>query len=275
MTSTDKYWVPRISIVTVCRNSEATIERTFRSLLDQTWSNFEYVVIDGKSVDGTVRIIEKYLPIFREKNIPLSYLSEDDDGIYDAMNKGIALCHGDFIGILNSDDYYDVNALHHVEEAAINKPDVDIIYGFLRQVKKGKELVIHRYNYDYILSDLGSGVFSAAQHPACFVKRSVYETIGAYDTSFSIAADYDFLLRAKRKNMRFVPLDHIMTTFSLDGFSMQVSTCVLLEERYRAQYRNGLLTEGEYREKQRELRYLRYRQSGRRLLMRVSRMMGR
>lgn len=266
MMSSDENWVPRISVVTVCLNSEATIERTINSVLAQAWKPFEYIVIDGKSVDGTVQIIENYLPIFSENRIRFSYLSEEDNGIYDAMNKGIAFCHGDFIGILNSDDFYDVNALLHVAEAATNIPEADIIYGFLRQFRMENVLVIYRFNYDYILTDLKSGIFSAAQHPACFVKRSVYETIGAYDTSFSIAADYDFLLRAKRNNLRFVPLDHIIANFSLDGASIQAPTSVLLEERYRAQYRNGLLTEGEYRKKQREVKYLRFRQSGRHLL---------
>ena len=102
------------SIVTVCYNSEKTIETTIKSILNQTCQDYEYWIIDGKSTDRTVQIIQQYEPLFQGK---LKWISEKDQGIYDAMNKGIAHSSGEIIGILNSDDYYEDDALEKIAKA--------------------------------------------------------------------------------------------------------------------------------------------------------------
>lgn len=101
----------KVSIITVCRNSENTIRDTINSILAQTYHNLEYIIIDGKSSDQTVDIITEYEQIFSERHIDYIYLSEPDHGMYDAMNKGICMAHGELVGIINSDDWYESGAV--------------------------------------------------------------------------------------------------------------------------------------------------------------------
>ena len=101
----------KVSIITACFNSEKTIKTTIESVLHQTYSNIEYIIIDGKSSDSTIEIVKEYMPLFRGR---LRYISEKDNGIYDAMNKGIRLSKGDVIGIINSDDFYELDAVENI-----------------------------------------------------------------------------------------------------------------------------------------------------------------
>ena len=117
----------RISIITVCYNSEKTIERTIQSVLGQTIEDLEYILVDGGSKDGTLDIIKKYENEFIDKGWSYRYLSEKDNGMYDAMNKGIHLSTGDLIGILNSDDWYEKEALSTVIKEYNITPDADIL----------------------------------------------------------------------------------------------------------------------------------------------------
>ena len=245
---------PRISIITVCRNSSVTIAQTFESVLSQQFNDMEYIIIDGASTDGTLEIIHRYHDRFDQQGILVKVVSEPDQGIYDAMNKGISLCCGDLIGILNSDDQYEPDALNKIHQAACAHPKIGIFYGFLRLVFCGQELSIYRYNYDLILSDLSAEIQSAAQHPTCFVRCGVYEKIGLFNSSYRLAADYDFLLRAKRLEVRFLALDIVITTFNSGGASYTTPLQVKFEERYRAQFVNNLIDEREYKAQLRKLR---------------------
>lgn len=249
---------PFFSIITACLNSAATIDRCLRSLYDQSFRRFEIIIIDGNSSDGTIDIIKTYTEKFSEIGIKVTLKSEPDNGIYDALNKGVSLCNGAVIGILNSDDYYEPGTLQLIYNSFTENDHAEIVYGLLRQWMNGQELVVRRYNYDYILSSLESGIESAAQHPACFVKKSVYEKIGLFDITFSVAADYDFLLRAKRAGTVFLPIDTIVSNFFLGGSSSKTSLPDRLEQRYRAQYKNGLLNDNEYRLKKRYLARVRF-----------------
>ena len=105
---------PLISIITVCFNSSKTIRQTIESVLNQTYTNIEYILVDGKSTDNTVAIIEEYAPQFTAKGIVYRWVSEPDAGIYDAMNKGIKLATGEWIGIINSDDWYELDACENM-----------------------------------------------------------------------------------------------------------------------------------------------------------------
>jgi len=245
---------PVVSIVTVCRNSATTIARTFQSLLNQSFVGMESIVIDGASSDHTMEIVNDYRKRFQAKGITMSVVSEPDDGIYDAMNKGIKRCRAELIGILNSDDQYEPEVVEKMYNAACKNPDVGIVYGFLRLMQDGRELNTYRYNYDYILSDLSAGVQSAAQHPTCFVRSKVYDIIGTFDPSYRMAADYDFLLRAKSRGVEFLALDEIITTFPLGGVSTTTPEKIRHEERYRAQFANGLIDNSFYQKKLRQLR---------------------
>jgi len=256
---------PLVSIITVCWNSAQTIRRAFDSVLQQEYPHIDYVVVDGASSDDTVEIIKSYETKFLSKGVRFRWVSEPDEGIYDAMNKGIALCRGDIIGTLNSDDFYEPNAVQCIADAYAAHPEAGIFYGFLRVLRDGKEFWTYRYKYESYLLNLKSGIYSAAQHPTCFVRHEVYDQIGVFDTQFPVAADYDFLIRAMQGGIKFFPLDVVLSNFSSGGVSDQMSDFERHKQRYEIWYKNGLISEDEYQKKRGQLRYQRYKELKRRL----------
>ena len=175
-----------ISVITVCFNSEKTIERTLKSMLGQTYSNYEYLIIDGKSTDHTLEILQKYEPLFGGK---MKIYSEPDKGIYDAMNKGIQKASGELIGIVNSDDYYETDALEimAIEFEKIVNPYA-VLYGFQRNFEGEKEIKTFLYHHDYLKQQM-------ITHPTCFVTPKVYQDMGLFDLDYKSSADYEFMLR--------------------------------------------------------------------------------
>ena len=125
----------KVSIITVCYNSDKTVRRTFESVLHQSYTEFEYIVVDGLSTDRTVEIIKEYEPLFQGR---MCWISEKDNGIYDAMNKGIRMAQGELIGIINSDDYYELNAVECMVNA-MTEEKYQILYGAMRTWKDGEE----------------------------------------------------------------------------------------------------------------------------------------
>ena len=173
-----------VSIVTTCYNSEKTIEKTIKSVLNQTYKNIEYIIIDGKSTDDTLNIIKKYEPDFEGR---IRVISEKDSGIYDAMNKGIALASGELVGIVNSDDYYEQDAVENVvKNFGIEK--YQIIYGLLRCIKNGEEVSVVLYNHNFLHQQM-------IPHPTCFITKKAYEDLGMYDCKYKSCADYELMLR--------------------------------------------------------------------------------
>jgi len=183
----------KISIITVVRNSKGTIKDAIESVLNQTYKNIEYIIVDGGSTDGTVEIIKEY------GNKIDKFISEPDDGIYDAMNKGIRLATGDIIGILNSDDvYFDNKVLEKVVEK-FKETNVDSLYGDLYYVRESDLNTIVRY---WKCSEFVRGSFSKGwhpPHPAFFVKRHIYEKYGYFDLSMKVSADFELMLRFLEK----------------------------------------------------------------------------
>ncbi len=184
----------KISIITVVYNNERTIKEAIISVLKQTYSDIEYVVIDGNSIDKTVQIINEY-------SDQLGYfISEKDKGIYDAMNKGIKASTGDVIGILNSDDLYrDTSVIETVMNEFIENPTLDIVYGDLVYVKNNNVDKVVRYwkSNPYYKCFFETG--NVPPHPSLFVKREVYEQVGYFDLNYELAADYEFMLRMFKK----------------------------------------------------------------------------
>lgn len=137
----------KISIITVCLNSENTIERTFKSVLSQTYSEFEYIVVDGKSQDNTIKRIEEYYLKFKDKNISFKWVSEKDKGLYDAMNKGAKMALGEYLIYMNADDEFaDRNCLETAVRYMDSKIDVlygnaNIIDGMKKEKRKAKKLI--------------------------------------------------------------------------------------------------------------------------------------
>jgi glycosyltransferase involved in cell wall biosynthesis len=236
---------PLISIVTVCRNSADTISRAFDSVLQQEYRHVDYVVVDGASSDRTLDVVKEYEAKFLSSGFQFRWISEPDKGIYDAMNKGIAMAQGDIINTLNSDDFYEPDTLRIMAAACSAHPEVGIFYGLLRVLMQGQELLIYRYKYEHYLLNLRSGVYSAAQHPTCFVRTDVYRQIGAFDPQFSITADHDFLIRAMQAGIKFYSLDAILCNFSSGGASDNMSDYERHRQRYAVWHKNGLLSESE------------------------------
>ena len=188
----------KISIITVCYNSEKTIKETFESVLQQTYDNFEYIVIDGKSKDNTLKIIKDYQKKFKKRNIDFKYKSEKDKGLFDAMNKGIDESSGEIIGIINSDDViHDPNAFKKIVER-FKKDKCDVTYS---------DLYIMDYNMEKVNRVFISGRKSYKigwypPHPTMYVKKDVYNKYGKYDLEYRIAADYDFMIRIMKNNVK-------------------------------------------------------------------------
>lgn len=180
---------PLVSIITVCFNSEKTIEDTIKSVISQNYDNIEYLIIDGLSTDNTLDIVRKYN---EKSDIKFNIISEKDDGLYDAMNKGIKLCNGEIIAIINSDDFYtDENVISDVVKQ-FKTDNAEIVYGNLNFVDEQDKYKIVR---KWIAK---SGKFNQGwnpPHPTTFVKKSVYDKFGVFETKFKIAADYDILYR--------------------------------------------------------------------------------
>ena len=224
----------KISIITVCFNSKKTIRRTFDSVLHQTYPNIEYLVIDGQSSDGTRDIIREYEPLFQGR---MQWVSEKDEGIYDAMNKGIRMAKGDLIGILNSDDYYEDNAVEIMVNAMTQEP-YQILYGEIRTWQDGREesvgLLTHTFLKDRMI-----------YHPACFVSRSVYRDFGGFDLQYPSVADYDFMLRMSEKNeIKFYPVYQLIANFTTGGMC---STETAYLDLLVMQRNWGLISRREYR----------------------------
>lgn len=198
---------PLITIITVVFNNAKTLEQTILSVVNQTYKNFEYVVIDGGSTDGTLDIIKKY-----EEEIDY-WMSEKDNGIYDAMNKGIKLAKGDWVHILNSDDYYlDENVLEKAA-AHLKNPDKNFYYFTMLQDFSGTKKV-YKYSYNYFK------LFYSAYlpHPTLLVSALQYKELGLYDTRYRIAADHDMILRLC-KNFKPNFIDMPLTVMSTEGCS--------------------------------------------------------
>ena len=169
----------KISIITVVKNSSKTIEKTIQSLLSQKYKNLEYLVIDGNSTDGTLEILNKY-----KENISL-LISEEDKGIWDAMNKGVSLAKGDIVGFLNADDTYYENSLNIVNEY-FNKNKIDFLFGSVEKYK-----LMNGYNPWKIRWSFG---FYTSHSVGFFIKTNKHREVGIYNSKF-LSADLDFFFR--------------------------------------------------------------------------------
>jgi len=175
----------KVSIITVTFNSEKYLEDTLVSIFSQSYPDIESIVIDGKSTDGTLSILQK----FQNK---ITYISEPDTGIYDAMNKGIELATGGIIGFLNSDDVlFDKEIIKKVVHSFSS--DVDCVYGNVILVNECNKIVRNYSSANFKLKDFEFG--HMPPHPSFYVRKEAFQKFGHYNTSFKISADYDLLLR--------------------------------------------------------------------------------
>ncbi len=201
----------RISVITVTYNCVDTIEKTIKSVINQTYENVEYIIVDGASTDGTKEIIEKYL------NHISVYISEPDSGIYEAMNKALKNSHGKLIEFLNGDDYYYNNdVLEEVAQAFLDHPQMDILVG---KDAEGIASSVHRpAEYRSIYVD---AIFP---HQATFAKKSVFDEIGGFDEKYRICADRDWILRAWYRGYHFELIDKVFVYNRKGGVSFGSET---------------------------------------------------
>lgn len=198
-----------ISIITATYNSANTVRDTFKSVLLQNYTNYEYIVVDGGSKDGTVDIICEYEQLFCGR---MKWVSEPDKGIYDAMNKGIGMATGDVVGLLNSDDFYTSNNILTEVVAAFINSSLDAVYGDIHYVNDGnlKKCVRYYSSKPFHRWWMRFGFMPA--HPSFYCKRSLYEKYGAFDLSYKVAADFECLLRLifiHKIKTRYLPLDFV------------------------------------------------------------------
>ena len=186
--------IMKLTIITVCYNSAKTVEDTLKSVVDQSYTDIEYIVIDGGSTDGTLGIINRYAHKIAK------VVSEKDNGMYDAMNKGIKLATGDIIGILNSDDFYASNDVIETVVDRFEQSNVECLWGDLS--------IIDRSDSDKVIRNWKSapyvaGSFQKGWHPphtTFFVRKDVYRKHGLFRTDLSTYADYELMLRLLVKN---------------------------------------------------------------------------
>ncbi len=230
----------KVSIITATWNSGATIRDTIESVLRQTYPDIEHIIVDGASSDTTMDIVKEYELRYNGR---LHYISEKDNGIYDAMNKGIAMSTGDVIGILNSDDFYTSDDVVKRVEEELRLSDVDAVYGDVHYVN-GENLsrcVRYYSSKPFRRSFMRFGFMPA--HPSFYCRRDVYLKFGFFDTSYRVAADFEHLLRllfVNRIKAAYLPMDFVtMRTGGASTSGMQ-SYLSGLREHQRAFKKNGV-----------------------------------
>jgi glycosyltransferase involved in cell wall biosynthesis len=209
----------KISIITVVWNNEKTIKDAIESVLGQTYKDIEYIIIDGASSDGTVEVVKSY------GNKISKFLSEPDNGLYDAMNKGIALATGDVVGILNSDDFYIDNGVIERVMKEFEKSQADSVFADLVYVKSDNLNKVVRY-YDsshFTPQRFAYGWMPA--HPTFFVRRWVYEKYRLFRTDLKIAADFDILARfLYTHKISYSYMKEVLVKMRLGGVSTSLSS---------------------------------------------------
>lgn len=224
----------KVSIITIAYNSEAVVEKTIESVLSQTYEKLEYLIIDGAGKDGTVAKAENYVQSFAAKGIEYKIVSEPDQGIYDAMNKGIRMATGDVIGILNSGDTYEPDAVETAVKTFEEK-ECELVFGNIRIIRGNGSSFIKKARTRHFQTSRDWN------HPTMFVKSGLYKenpfrNLGIHD-------DYGFYLQMQKQKRQIMIIDKVMANFYMGGASNRKSIKAAvkrIKDRYRYCYRiNG------------------------------------
>ena len=214
----------KVSIITVAFNAADTIDATIRSVAAQTHDDFEYIVVDGCSTDGSMRIVDRF------RSLITKVVCEPDRGMYDAMNKGIALATGDVIGFLNADDVYADNKVIKDVAHQFKDPGVEACYGDLVYTKRDDIARVVRY---WKAGTFQSGAFGRGwipPHPTFFVRSSVYKQYGGFDPSYTLAADVELMARLLEKYaIRTVYLPRVLVKMRMGGVSNRSMATVFFQ----------------------------------------------
>ena len=220
----------KVTVITVCYNREATIEKAIKSVLEQEYQDIEYIIIDGNSKDRTKAIIET----FKDK-ISL-YVSEPDKGMYDAINKGIQLATGDIIGLMHSDDeFYDASTISKIVARFKKDATTQAVYGDGIYVSNDadEKLIRNRIGGDFSIEKIKGGWLPL--HPTVYIKKEVIEKYGLYNLDFNIASDTEFLLRYLYKyKIKMSYVNHYFVKMRMGGMSTNAKRAIeVLKEDYK------------------------------------------
>jgi glycosyltransferase involved in cell wall biosynthesis len=218
---------PQFSIIIVSLNSEKTIGVAIESILSQGFTDYEIIFVDGASSDDTINIIKGETACVSDK---VTIVSEKDDGMYYAMNKGIGLARAPWISFLNSDDWFGENTLSVVADAIKKNGDVDILYGLITIWGEVKILTMVR-SWENLMNE-------SISHPGTFFSRSLFEKLGSYDTKYKLCADYEYFLRANNAKARVTQIDSVLANFRMGGMSTKRAYIgekekVIIQAKYR------------------------------------------
>lgn len=225
----------RFTVITVGLNVEDVIEKTIISVLNQTIPPYEYLIIDGKSTDKTVKIAEKYSDLFTQKGIKYSITSEKDSGVCDAMNKGIKMATGDFISFLNAGDWYELDALEKIK-SFYEEESFDLTYGGLHYIMLDGKVVNKMSRLDHFPVSTRNW-----NHPSMFLKREIYQKYGL-DESYPICADFELYLKLRNDGTKIKVINKVITNYPAGGTSTNPNIKLALQrasEKYRAYRSNG------------------------------------
>lgn len=202
----------KISIITITYNSAKTLQRALKSVEGQTYDNIEHILVDGASTDGTREMIEAYA----KEHTNVRWVSEPDEGIYNALNKGVAMATGDVIGFLHSDDVlFAPDSIEHIA-AVFESENVDVVYGDL-QYCRGNRVVRHWQSNPFNPKALKYGWMPP--HPTVYVRHKVYQEVGPYDEWFRISADYDMMLRIFSAGYKSQYIPEVIVSMEIGGAS--------------------------------------------------------
>lgn len=233
----------RISIITVTFNRAHVLRDTIQSVLSQNYKNYEYIIVDGASDDGTVELLKEYEPMFEGR---MRWISEKDHGLYDAINKGIRMATGDVVGIINSDDFFHRTDVFNIVSAVFDGDrSVQAIYGDIRFVDPDNlgETVRYYSSKYWRPWHLRFGIMPA--HPSFYTYRENFEKYGYYRTDFHIAADYDLLIRHLYKHadmVKYVPQDFLKMRKGGKSTSGLKANLLINKEVIRCCKENGIWT---------------------------------
>lgn len=236
--------LPLISVITSTFNSDKTLLETIGSVINQTYKNIEYIIIDGGSNDNTLNIIQTAEQRFKEKGVIFKWISETDKGIYDAWNKALKLVSGEWIAFIGSDDFFKntnvfKDTIPHLEKAIAK--NCKYVYGKVEHVNQEKKLIeisgkpwsFHKKRFTYTMN---------LPHSGCFHHKKLFSKYGNYDASFKIVGDYEFLLREfkdKRNNAYFV--DNVFTVMREGGVSASLENrLTIIKENHKARKLNNI-----------------------------------
>lgn len=231
----------KISIITVTHNRAYVIKDAINGVLKQRYMNYEYIIVDGKSKDNTVDVLKEFEPKFEGR---MRWISEKDDGLYDAINKGIKLATGDVVGIINSDDFFHRDDVFDAIAHAFDDETIQVVYGNERIINPDNPDVNYRYEAPWYFSKWMFRIGLEPPHPTFYARRELFEKWGYYKMGYVISADFELMMRfllVHKAKSKYI--NHTILTFRNSGISTDKTNRLMMnKEIVRACKTNNIWT---------------------------------